>query len=106
MVGDVPLVLAEPVGHLANRPWLPVEAVQHVESEVVFDHRLPWRRTHDPFPLVASSEEEGYLNPEAAGRYICVPRRRIHELTSANLLAPDGYDGRTRSIAAGRLTST
>ncbi|MGN6817011.1 MAG: hypothetical protein ACTHK3_13165 [Solirubrobacterales bacterium] len=39
--------------------------------------------------------EDGYLNPEAAGRYICVPRRRIHELTSAGLLAPDGYDGRT-----------
>jgi hypothetical protein len=41
------------------------------------------------------AESEGYLNPEAAGRYICVPRRRIHELTSAGLLTPDGYDGRT-----------
>jgi hypothetical protein len=41
------------------------------------------------------AESEGYLNPEAAGRYICVPRRRIHELTSAGLLAPDGHDGRT-----------
>jgi hypothetical protein len=41
------------------------------------------------------AEGEGYLNPEAAGRYICVPRRRIHELTSAGLLTPDGYDGRT-----------
>jgi hypothetical protein len=38
---------------------------------------------------------EGYLNPESAGRYICVPRRRIHELTSAGQLVPDGYDGRT-----------
>lgn len=42
-----------------------------------------------------AAEGEGYLNPEAAGRYICVSRRRIHELTSAGLLAPDGYDGRT-----------
>ncbi|MGN6814910.1 MAG: hypothetical protein ACTHK3_02355 [Solirubrobacterales bacterium] len=41
------------------------------------------------------AEGEGYLNPEAAGRYICVSRRRIHELTSAGLLTPDGYDGRT-----------
>lgn len=41
------------------------------------------------------AEGAGYLNPEAAGRYICVPRRRIHELTSAGLLTPDGYDGRT-----------
>lgn len=40
-------------------------------------------------------EGEGFLNPEAAGRYICVPRRRIHELTSSGLLVPDGYDGRT-----------
>jgi hypothetical protein len=39
--------------------------------------------------------DDGYLNPEAAGRYICVPRRRIHELTSSGLLAPDGHDGRT-----------
>jgi len=42
-----------------------------------------------------AAEGEGYLNPEAAGRYICVPRRRIHELTSAGLLTPDGHDGRT-----------
>lgn len=41
------------------------------------------------------TEGEGYLNPEDAGRYICVSRRRIHELTSAGLLTPDGYDGRT-----------
>lgn len=40
-------------------------------------------------------EDGGYLNPEAAGRYICVSRRRIHELTSAGLLMPDGRDGRT-----------
>jgi hypothetical protein len=38
--------------------------------------------------------EEGYLDSEAAGRYICASRRRIHELTSAGLLVPDGYDGR------------
>jgi hypothetical protein len=42
-----------------------------------------------------AGEGDGYLNPESAGRYICVPRRRIHELTSAGLLAPDGHDGRT-----------
>ncbi len=39
--------------------------------------------------------DEGYLNPEAAGRYVGVQRRRIHELTSAGLLVPDGRDGRT-----------
>lgn len=42
-----------------------------------------------------AAEDEGYLNPESAGRYICVPRRRIHELTSDGQLVPDGYDGRT-----------
>jgi hypothetical protein len=45
--------------------------------------------------LRAEVAEEGYLNPEAAGGYICVSRRRIHELTSAGLLTPDGHDGRT-----------
>lgn len=45
--------------------------------------------------LQGAAEDDGYLNPEAAGRYICVSRRRVHELTSAGLLTPDGYDGRT-----------
>jgi len=45
--------------------------------------------------LHGAAEDEGYLNPEAAGRYICVSRRRVHELTSAGQLVPDGYDGRT-----------
>lgn len=42
-----------------------------------------------------SREEGGYLNAEDAGRYIGVSRRRIHNLTSAGLLSPDGHDGRT-----------
>jgi len=42
-----------------------------------------------------AAEGEGYLNPEAAGRYVCVSRKRIYELTSAGRLAPDGHDGRT-----------
>jgi hypothetical protein len=41
------------------------------------------------------SDSEGYLNPEAAGRYLCISRRRVHDLTSSGLLTPDGYDGRT-----------
>jgi len=45
--------------------------------------------------LHAGADEDGYMNAEAAGRYLCVPRRRIHELTSAGLLVPDGRDGRT-----------
>ncbi len=45
--------------------------------------------------LRAEAQPEGYLNAEAAGRYLCVPRRRIHELTSTGLLVPDGRDGRT-----------
>ena len=39
-------------------------------------------------------EEEGYLDVEAAARRLCTSRRRIHELTSAGLLRPDGHDGR------------
>lgn len=45
--------------------------------------------------LQGAAEGDGYLNPEAAGRYISVSRRRVHDLTSAGLLTPDGYDGRT-----------
>lgn len=61
-----------------------VEALAATVAEQVVD------RLHEE-----AREDEGYLNPEAAGRYICVSRRRVHELTSAGLLAPDGYDGRT-----------
>lgn len=61
-----------------------VEALAATVAEQVAD------RLHD-----TAAEDEGYLNPEAAGRHICASRRRIHELTSAGLLAPDGYDGRT-----------
>jgi hypothetical protein len=45
--------------------------------------------------LREAGEGDGFLNPESAGRYICVSRRRIHDLTSAGQLVPDGYDGRT-----------
>lgn len=39
-------------------------------------------------------EEEGYLDTDGAARRLCTSRRRIHELTSAGLLRPDGHDGR------------
>jgi hypothetical protein len=60
-----------------------VEALAATVAEQVAD------RLHD------AAEDEGYLNPEAAARYICVSRRRVHDLTSTGLLMPDGYDGRT-----------
>lgn len=62
-----------------------VEALAVAVAEQVVD------RLHEE----EAEDEKGYLNAEAAGRYMCVPRRRIHELTSAGLLIPDGYDGRT-----------
>lgn len=61
-----------------------LEALAATVAEQVVD------RLHDE-----ATEENGYLNPEGAGRYISVSRRRIHELTSAGLLVPDGRDGRT-----------
>ena len=39
-------------------------------------------------------EGEGFLDAEGAARYLCTSRKRIHELTSARLLRPDGRDGR------------
>jgi hypothetical protein len=61
-----------------------VEALASAVAEQVA-HRLRDR----------AGEGEGFLNSEGAARYLSVSRRRIHELTSAGLLAPDGYDGRT-----------
>jgi hypothetical protein len=39
-------------------------------------------------------EAEGFLDAEGAARHLCTSRKRIHELTSARLLRPDGRDGR------------
>lgn len=39
-------------------------------------------------------EDEGYLDADAAGQYIGATRKRIHDLTSARQLIPDGHDGR------------
>ncbi|MEX1142872.1 MAG: hypothetical protein WD399_07605 [Thermoleophilaceae bacterium] len=38
--------------------------------------------------------EDRYFDADAAGRYLGIPRKRIHDLTSADALVPDGYDGR------------
>lgn len=40
------------------------------------------------------ADEGGYLDAEGAARHICTNRKRIHELTSAGVLRPAGYDGR------------
>ncbi len=40
------------------------------------------------------ADEGGFLDAEGAARHICTNRKRIHELTSAGLLRPAGYDGR------------
>jgi hypothetical protein len=36
----------------------------------------------------------GFLDASGAARHLCTSRKRIHELTSARVLRPDGYDGR------------
>jgi hypothetical protein len=38
--------------------------------------------------------DDRYFDAEAAGRYMGVPRKRVHDLTSAGALVPDGHDGR------------
>jgi hypothetical protein len=40
------------------------------------------------------ADDDGYLDAEASGRYMGVPRKRVHDLTSAGALVPDGHDGR------------
>ena len=39
--------------------------------------------------------EDGYLNAAAAGAYLGLGRKRIHDLTSMGAIVPDGRDGRT-----------
>jgi hypothetical protein len=39
-------------------------------------------------------EEAGFMDAAAAARYLGTTRKRIHELTSARVLRPDGRDGR------------
>jgi hypothetical protein len=80
--GDRPPPFGMPVLRADDRF---VEALAAIVAEHVVD------RLHEE----EAEDQEGYLSAEAAGRYMCVPRRRIHELTSAGLLVPDGHDGRT-----------
>jgi hypothetical protein len=61
-----------------------VEALAEVVAARIVDHLEPGR----------DDGEEAYLDTEGAARHLCASRRRIHELTSAGLLRPDGYDGR------------
>jgi hypothetical protein len=41
-----------------------------------------------------SPVDGGFLDAEGAARHLSTSRQRIHELTSARTLRPDGYDGR------------
>jgi hypothetical protein len=38
--------------------------------------------------------DDGFLDAEGAARHLSTSRQRVHELTSARTLKPDGYDGR------------
>jgi hypothetical protein len=38
--------------------------------------------------------DDGFLDAEGAARHLSTSRQRIHELTSARTIKPDGYDGR------------
>jgi hypothetical protein len=61
-----------------------VEALAEVVAARVADHLDRGRE----------DGEEAYLDTDGAARHLCTSRRRIHELTSAGVLRPDGYDGR------------
>jgi hypothetical protein len=38
--------------------------------------------------------EDRHFDAEGAGRYMGIPRKRVHDLTSAGALVADGHDGR------------
>lgn len=46
-------------------------------------------------PGPAPTETDGWLTAADAAHYLGVTRKRIHDLTSARALVPDGRDGRT-----------
>lgn len=60
-----------------------IEALAETLAAPVAERLVPLRR-----------EGEGFLDAEGAARYLCTSRKRVHELTSARLLWPDGRDGR------------
>ncbi len=39
-------------------------------------------------------DDDGFLDADGAARRLSTTRKRIHELTSAGVLRPDGRDGR------------
>jgi hypothetical protein len=39
-------------------------------------------------------DDDRYLDADAAGRYMGLSRKRVHDLTSTGALVPDGRDGR------------
>jgi hypothetical protein len=53
------------------------------------------QRVADQIAEAERNAYEGYLPPIAAAHYLGVSRQRIHQLTSARILRPDGRDGRT-----------
>jgi hypothetical protein len=53
------------------------------------------QRVADQIAEADRNAYQGYLPPIAAAHYLGVSRQRIHQLTSARILRPDGRDGRT-----------
>jgi hypothetical protein len=60
-----------------------IEALAETVGTLVAERLVPLRR-----------EREGFLDAEGAARHLCTSRKRVHELTSARVLRPDGRDGR------------
>jgi hypothetical protein len=50
-------------------------------------------------PYLPARDPGGFLTPAGAAEYLGVTTRRIHDLTSARRLVPDGHDGRTPLFA-------
>ena len=56
--------------------------------------QLAERVAHHVARRLRDETDDGYLDPAAAAGYLGVARKRIHDLTSAGALVPDGRDGR------------
>jgi hypothetical protein len=79
-ISDRPRTLAIPVLRADERF---VETLADVVAERVAERLDRDRR-----------DDDGFLDADGAARRLSTTRKRIHELTSAGVLRPDGRDGR------------
>jgi hypothetical protein len=68
-----------------------VAALDDADLATLAERLRPWLAS----PSAGTDPAPEWLAPAAAAEYLGLSRKRIYDLKSANLLVPDGRDGRT-----------